>query len=131
METEWISIFFAKAYGIYFLVVGLALIFNTGRFRGWYEDILRAEHRSLLGGVLALLIGAFIIAAHNLWVPDWRIIITLIGYWGVVKGAGLLIIPNFVQIFKPMISSSNIVYKASGIAWFIIGLILFYFGYIV
>lgn len=130
MNIEWASIFFAKAFGIYFLVVGLALFFNSLRFRQWYDDILRTEHLTLLGGAMALIIGSFVVAAHNLWVPDWRMIITIIGYWSVAKGAGLLIIPNFVQIFKPIISANDVSYRVGGIVWFIIGLILFYFGYV-
>ena len=34
------TLMFAKAYGIYFLVVGLALLACPSRFRTWYEDIL-------------------------------------------------------------------------------------------
>jgi len=73
--------------------------------------------------------GSFVVAAHNLWVPDWRVIITIVGYWSIAKGAGLLIIPNFVQIFKPIIGANDVAYRVGGIVWFIIGLVLFYFGY--
>jgi len=131
MDYAWSTMLFAKAYGIYFVVVGLALLFNPQRFRRWYEVLLSEDWRPLFGAVIALLIGSFIIAAHNLWVADWRVLITLIGYWGVVKGAGLLIVPGFANFFRPMASSSDLVYRGSGLFWAIIGVILFYHGFMV
>jgi uncharacterized protein YjeT (DUF2065 family) len=123
------SIFFAKAYAIFFIAVGLALFLNPERFRAWYQEILAQDRRALFGGTVSLLIGSFILAAHNYWVMDWPLLITLIGYWGVFKGAGLLIHPGFVQLFKPMIDSSESVYRMSGIAWAVIGLLLAYHGF--
>ena len=76
-----------KAYGIYFTVVGLALIVDPERFRSWYMDILSETRRVIFGGVISLLIGSFIIATHHVVVMDWRLVITSIGYWGVISGA--------------------------------------------
>lgn len=130
MDLAPMTLFFAKAYGIYFLVVGIALFANPGRFRAWYQEILQEDRRALFGGVIALLIGSFIIAAHNVWVADWPLLITLIGYWGVIKGAGLLIVPNFAEVFRGMIGNSDSVYRISGVVWAVIGLLLFYHGFV-
>lgn len=123
-DIAQISLMFAKAYGIYFLVIGLALMSGPDRFRKWYEDILSESRRALFGGTISLLIGSFIIAMHHHIYMDWRIIITAIGYWGVFSGAGCLISDKFINLFKFMVNSGNIVYRASGLAWFILGLFL-------
>ena len=78
----------------------------------------------MFGGTIALLIGSFILATHHVLVADWRIIITLIGYWGVIAGATCLITDYFLKIFKPMINSNDFVYRFSGLAWAMIGLCL-------
>ena len=65
MEVSALSIMFAKAYGIYFTVVGLALLVDPSRFRAWYEDILAEGRRVVFGGTVALLIGSFILASHH------------------------------------------------------------------
>jgi hypothetical protein len=129
MEISLTSIVFAKAFGIYLTIVGVALISHPERFRVWYNDILAKDSQSLLGGTLALFIGVFIIAMHNLWVKDWRILITVIGYWGLFKGAGLLIFPSFSKNFKPMIDSTNLIYRIMGFGFISYGLLLFYHGY--
>ena len=123
------TMIFAKAYGIYFLVVGLALLICPSRFRTWYEDILSESRRALFGGTISLLIGSFIIATHHVLVMDWPVIITLIGYWGVISGAGCLISDNYIKLFSIMVNSSDIVYRVSGIAWLLLGVFLGYHGF--
>ena len=118
------SIMYAKAYGIYFVVVGLGLIFNYSQFRSWYESLFTDSRRVLFGGTFSLLIGCFIVATHNVIVLDWPIIDTLIGYWGILSGAGSLIVKDFIKVFKPMIESSNLIYRLSGMAWLLLGAFL-------
>ena len=120
---------FAKAYGIYFSVVGIALIVCPKRFRSWYEDIMSESRRAVFGGTIALLIGSFILATHHKLVMDWPIIITLIGYWGVISGAGCLISDNYIKLFKVMVDAPDIVYRLSGAAWLILGAFLAYQGF--
>ena len=124
------TVVLAKTYGIYFFVVGLALMSCPERFRKWYEDIVNESRRVLFGGTISLLIGSFIIATHHVIVPDWRIIISLIGYWGVLSGAGCLISNNFITKFNPMVKAPNIVYKLSGLAWLLLGVFLAYKGFL-
>ena len=123
------TIMYAKAYGIYFFVTGLALAYCPNRFREWYLDILSEGRRVLFGGTIALLIGSFIVATHNHVVADWPIIISLIGYWGVFAGAGCLISDKFINLYKVMINSSNFVYRASGVAWALLGVFLMVKGF--
>ena len=107
--TAAMTIMYAKAYGIYFIVTGLALLLNPGRFRSWYNDILSEGRRALFGGVIALVIGCFILATHNYIVADWPVIITLIGYWGVIAGGGSMISDRVIHLFKPMINSKLLI----------------------
>ena len=121
----------AKTYGVYLFFVGLSLFLSPGRYRDWYSNIISEDRRQLFGGMFALLIGSFIISIHNHWVADWRVIITLIGYWGVFWGAGLFLSKDFGQLFKIMINSSDTVYRLSGIFWAALGGFLFYQGYMI
>ena len=89
------------------------------------------SRRVLFGGTISLLIGCFIIATHHHLVFDWPLIITLIGYWGVLSGLGCYVSDNFIKLFKPMIDSSDFIYRLSGVAWFLLGLFLAYQGFLV
>ena len=129
MDMSVMSLMYAKAYGIYFLVVGLGLLLNPNSFRAWYEDILKENRRVIFGGTISLLIGSFIVATHHVIVADWPMIITLIGYWGVLSGAGCLIYKNFINLFKPMINASQSVYQLSGLVWGLLGVYLIIQGF--
>ncbi len=120
---------YAKMYGVYFLVTGLALLINPSRFRSWYEDILSEGRRVVFGGVIALLIGSVILATHHYTELHWPIIITLIGYWGVVVGGCCMAFDSFIDLFKPMIRSSDMIYRISGVAWLLLGLFLMSKGF--
>lgn len=123
------TLFLAKAFGLYMIPVGLGLMVDPSRYRSWYKDILKQERRSMFGGVIALFIGAFVIASHNVWVADWPLLITLIGWWGFVKGGALLVVPGSVKVFQPMIDTPDMIYRLSGLFWLFIGLFLAYQGY--
>ena len=129
MMDAAMTVMFAKAYGIYFIAVGLALVLDPQRFRRWYEDVLQESRRAMFGGTISLVIGCFIIANHHHLVMDWPVIITLIGYWGVFSGAGCLISDKFIQLFKPMVQASELVYRGSGLAWLLLGAFLAYQGF--
>ncbi|HEV8051298.1 MAG TPA: hypothetical protein VGP47_02305 [Parachlamydiaceae bacterium] len=131
MDPISTSLLFAKALGMYLTIVGIAILLHPKRFRTWYNKIITDDFHFLFGSTLALFIGVFIVALHNVWVFNWPIIITLIGYWSMFKGAGFLIIPNFVKVFKPFIDAKTLTYRFSGIVWIIIGLFLLYHGYVV
>ena len=109
--------------------MGIALLVDPSRFRKWYEDILQESRRALFGGTISLLIGCFIIATHHHLVADWPVVITLIGYWGVVSGAGCLISEKFIHLFKPMVEANDLVYRGSGFVWMLLGLFLGYQGF--
>lgn len=125
------TLFLAQVLSIYLLVVGIALFLNPGRFRMIYKAFFENEGMLLLAGVVALLFGAFIVSAHNYWIFGWPVILTLIGYWGIIKGAGILILPGFVDFFKPMVNVSDSLYRIMGIIVGLVGLFLFYQGWLV
>jgi uncharacterized protein YjeT (DUF2065 family) len=127
MEASFI---FARVYAIYFIVIGIALLLYPKRFRNWYSEIMRKPDQVMLGAILSLLIGSFIVATHNVWVLDWPILITIIGWWGIIWAATLLISPNSVGWHSFMTNSTNTTYRASGVFWVLLGLYLGYHGFI-
>ena len=52
------------------------------------------QSATLILGMFALLAGLAIVNTHNLWVSDWRVIITILGWLAVVRGALSLLFPN-------------------------------------
>ena len=47
--------------------------------------------------ILGIIIGLLHILAHNLWVMDWRILITLFGWFSLMKGISQFAFPGFAS----------------------------------
>lgn len=124
------TIILAKLFGLYFLGVGLAGLFNPKRLAKLYQLMMENEALNYLSGIIALLVGAFIISVHNHWVSSWPVIITLIGWISFVKGLGLVGCSGFSKSFNFMYRKSEGFYRIIGTVIILIGLFLCYQGFI-
>lgn len=122
------SIILAKIFGLYFLAIGIAFVVHPDRFKKIYQQIMEDENFLFLGGIIALLIGAAIVSVHNDWALGWPIIITLLGWWSLIKGFALLIYPDSIQLFSSIRNRSNAFCRMISLIFLIIGLFLLYKG---
>jgi uncharacterized protein YjeT (DUF2065 family) len=123
------SIVLAKILGLYFLSIGLVFIIHPGRLRKIYPQVMKDESFLLMGGILALLIGAVIVSIHNIWVLEWPLIITLLGWWSLIKGFALLINPNFIKFFSFIQNRSDGFYRMMSLIYLAFGLFLIHKGF--
>lgn len=123
------SIILAKILGLYFLAIGIAFFTNFDRLKKGFNQIMTDEGFLFYGGLLALLIGAFIVSVHNFWVMRWPVVITILGWWSLIKGFGLLIYPNFNNLFSFFLNRSKGFYLGLGAIYTLIGLFLAYHGW--
>lgn len=79
------TIFLARAWGLYLTIISLALLWNRKSIRLLLK-IYESEKGVFLSGVASLMIGIFTVSAHNIWTADWRLVITLLGWFALSKG---------------------------------------------
>ena len=72
-----VSIFLAKFWGWYLLIFFLILSLNPKRIKQIFDD-LEDEKFLIITSFIAIIIGLLNILSHNIWEPNWTIIITLI-----------------------------------------------------
>jgi hypothetical protein len=89
-----VSIFLAKFWGWFFVTFFFLLIIYPKRIKQMFE-FAKDDKFVIILSVLAIIIGLLNIVAHNLWVKDWRIIITLFGYLSLIKGVSQFAFPRF------------------------------------
>ena len=124
------TIILAKLFGLYFLGIGLAGLFNPKRIGKLYQLMMESDALNYLGGIIALLVGAFVVSVHNNWTPGWPVIITIIGWISLIKGFGLVACSGFVKTFSFMFKKSATFYRGIGVIIILIGLFLCYHGFI-
>ncbi|MFY0714536.1 hypothetical protein J1D01_12730 [Seonamhaeicola sp. NFXS20] len=87
------SIFLAKFWGWYLIIFFLILSFNPKRIKQIFAD-LKDEKFLIISSLIAIIIGLINILFHNIWEPNWKFIITLIGWISLYIGLSLFIFPK-------------------------------------
>ncbi|MFD1094864.1 hypothetical protein [Salegentibacter chungangensis] len=87
------SLFLAKFWGWYLLIFFFILSFNPVRIKQIFED-LRDQKFLILASFLAIVVGLLSVLFHNIWEPDWRFIITALGWLSLFIGLALFIFPG-------------------------------------
>lgn len=97
-----ISIYLARFWGSLFIILGLGsvLVKFLGRVIKYTED----KTITVSTGYITFLLGLITVTLHNVWVIDWRLAITILGWTTLLKGIEKIAFPNRVnkiaQIFK-------------------------------
>ena len=79
-----ISIFFARLWGSFFVIFGLLFIIT--RQLGKTIEMTDDKAFVISTGYITLLMGLVTVILHNIWVTDWRIAITILGWSTFIKG---------------------------------------------
>jgi len=124
-----LSIFLAKTIGLYLVIVSAALMLKADEFKPVMLDMLKNSSLVLFSGIMALIFGILIVVSHNIWVMDWRVIITLLGWLTLLKGVVRLFYPEFVMKKATMCIENKTFYTIMMLITLFIGLVLLYFGY--
>jgi len=95
------SEYIARLMGPVMLIIGIGMIAGMLTEGNGYSSILKEfiASRALIfvTGVLALVVGLAVVNAHNLWVRDWRLIVTILGWLFILRGVSNLVFPSTVQ----------------------------------
>lgn len=87
------SIFLAKFWGWYFIIFFLILSLSPKRIKQLLND-LKDQKFLILWAFIAIIIGLLNVLFHNIWEPNYKLIITVIGWLALIKGLLLFIFPQ-------------------------------------
>lgn len=88
------SIVLAKFWGWYMMLFFVLLIIYPKRIKQLFE-YTKDDKFIITISFLAIILGLINVIIHNVWVADWRIIITLFGWLALIKGISLFAFPQF------------------------------------
>lgn len=123
-----ISVLVAKIIGIVYVSFGIGLIVNKAFYKDAMARLLQNSGYLIIGGFIAIVFGVLIIENHNVWEPNWTVIITLIGWIALLKGILLLAFPTKLDFFKSKFVSDSFL-KILAPSVLIFGLIFLYLGF--
>ena len=124
------SIFLAKLIGPVLLIMGAGMLFNARTFHVIFDEIVRNRVFVVLFGLLTMPAGLAIVLTHNVWVANWPVLITIIGWLTAISGAFRLLAPqDAIKFGRRMYEQPNGVFAGAAI-WVAIGAVLCFFGYL-
>jgi hypothetical protein len=127
MET---SIVLARIIGPLFLVVGTGIFINLEHYRRMVADFGASALSIYMAGTTALLLGLLIVAFHNVWEWRWPVIITILGWATLIKGAVRIALPKLVADRAQRYARNTNTVMASAIVLLVLGAVLSYFAYV-
>ena|SRR3989344_228875 len=127
MET---SIFLSKVIGLVSVISTIAVLVRYKEHLALEEETAKNPTLVYLSGFAFLALGVLLVVSHSVWMLDWRIVITILGWLILLKGAGRIFFPNAVMrlIVK---KRDNRKFIMGEVVVFLVGLYLLYYGFLV
>jgi hypothetical protein len=128
-EVMELSKLIAKIASVVYFAAALGAVFNRDHYQRVLDDLFKNAALTYFMGFTTVVLGFLIVNYHNIWVKDWTVLITLIGWAALIKGILLIVVPRFVQ------SYSRLIFEAKGQKFFpyiatFLGLLFGYFGFV-
>ena len=119
--------YIASLFGFSLVVIPLSLLVNPknlARLSSHVED----GSNSFVWGIISFILGSAMLLNHNVWVSDWTVIITILGWLVFLKGVMLLFWPDVIKTRVQKVIKSQQLSVLLVIVVFI-GLTLTYFAF--
>ncbi|MGB9366333.1 MAG: hypothetical protein WCE79_10000 [Xanthobacteraceae bacterium] len=124
------SIFLAKLIGPLALALGLGVLFNRAAVRAVLDEFINNRAILFLAGLITFPAGLAIVLTHNVWVANWPVIITMVGWLTAISGALRIVAPEgAIRFGRRAYDRPNGPLFGAAI-WIALGAVLTFFGYI-
>jgi len=121
-----LSNYLAELWGITIVAVSLALLIKPKRLKRLFAEA-ENEATMFFGGIVNLVIGIAMVLAHNVWVLNWRVVITILGWLTLLKGLDVMFLPG--QMRKRWLKMENRQWTLILVFLLFIGLVITYLGF--
>lgn len=119
-----ISIYLARFWGSLFIILGLGSI--AGKFLGRVIEYTEDKAVTVSTGYITFLLGLATVVAHNLWVVDWRVAVTILGWITLLKGLEKVAFPDRINKKAQLFKKGQILW---GFVIFLIGVMYFWLSF--
>ncbi len=120
-----ISAVIAEVLGIFFVVMGAAMVVNAKETAAVLEEAAQNKGYLWLWGFLALTTGAVIVSLNNMWTSGLPLVITILGWLALIKGAFILFFPAVTTALYRKFGKSGLMTFA-GVVALVVGFALLY-----
>jgi hypothetical protein len=114
--------------GLYMLAAGVGLLVNRQAYETVIAELRANAALGYMTAILAFVIGAVIVALHNLWTGPTAIIVSVIGWAALIEGVAMLAVRDRFLALVGAIPLNPPVAVGLGAFTVVLGLWLLYAG---
>lgn len=122
-----LSILVAKIAAIAYFSAGVGVLGGQVKLSRLIDSFAKSSGLTMVTGMMSVIIGMLIVVNHNIWVQDWPVLVTIIGWGALIKGFLYLAFPTTLMSFRPMFKNE----QGWGLFMIVLGAVFGYFGFIV
>ncbi len=89
-----LTIFLGQIFGLYLFITSLVMLIQHKFIKKVMAEIVKSASTLFLIGIMTLILGLICVIIHNIWVPGWEVIITIISWLILLKALFLLFLPK-------------------------------------
>jgi hypothetical protein len=96
---------FAQLWGPVLIMIGAGIFAGSSHYLSVYRDLKREPFAAFVFGIFAVVLGLGHVSLHSHWSTATEIIITLLGWGLLLKGAAFIVAPDLVATSGRAVSS--------------------------
>lgn len=123
------TVFLAAVWGPVILAVAIGIFASRRNYVHVYRDLEKAPLAVLLFGMVAMSVGIVQVLAHNMWGTLPEILVSLLGWGLLLKGAAFIVAPRFVDRSGDRAASSGLL-NLVGTAMLVLGAYFTWLAYL-
>jgi len=121
-----LSVLVARIAAVIFATGGIAVLMGRLDFSEIAEDFRESPALTFIAGSLGVITGLVLVGYHNLWVGNWTVLVTIIGWIVLLGGLSVVIFPQSLVFMGKYYRHSPL----WGIVLICLGLLFGYFGFL-
>jgi hypothetical protein len=112
------------------MAMGVAMLINRHLFPEMIGQLAHNYALIFLSGVLSLLAGIAIVRVHNVWSAGWPVIITVVGWLGIVGGVARMWFPQLAAPVAETFAANSTTLLIAGLVVLALGAFLSFKAYL-
>ena len=118
------------ATGTFLLVFGLSFLINAGYWADAFKRMSSDSQQVFTLLVVLLICGVLMVMGHNLWVGDWRIIVTIVAWAVLIESIVIILVPRTLRAYANWSEKTMTTWlRVGGALWTLAGVVVTYFSY--
>lgn len=125
-----LSLFFAQLFGLYFIVAGISIFAKQESVKKMVHGLAEHPYELYFAGFCVFLFGIILVLLHNVWDGTWHVIITVIAWLTLLKGAAYILLPQKTLSKWLMMWGNKAWFSTGALIALVVGLYLAYLGFL-